>query len=271
MYGCMDVWIYEFQDRLRSHRNDGKTGVMGEQNLSDSSQSSTNTDGIKQSEVISLVAHELKNPLVSIRGYAELLLSGAVGELTPQQCNFLRTILSNSDRMSELINDLLDASRLDSGRHKIELSQVDAEQIIQQVVTELLPQLDEKGLLLCTDLGAGIPPIQADTNRLAQIITNLLSNAAKYTLPGGKITISAHADHKDVIFSVQDSGIGIKAEDQERIFQRYFRTDDAQSREIPGTGLGLYISKKLVELQGGRIWFESEFGKGTTFLFSLPK
>lgn len=231
---------------------------------------SENNTPLQSAEVISLVAHELKNPLVSIRGYTELLLSGAVGELNPQQCNFLRTILSNSDRMSELISDLLDASRLDSGRQKMEMSAVDADKVIQQVVSTLIPQLDEKGLLLCTDIGKDVPPVQADSIRLAQIFTNLLSNAAKYTLPGGKITISARKDHRKVVFSVQDSGIGIRKDDQQRIFQRYFRTDDAQSRDIPGTGLGLYISKKLVELQGGEIWFESEFGKGTTFLFTLP-
>ncbi len=223
-----------------------------------------------QSEVISMVAHELKNPLVSIRGYSELLLSGAVGDLNTQQSDFLKTILNNVDRMTELISDLLDAARLDSGREKMHLSPIQADHVIQQVVTTLLPQLEEKGLLLCTDLAAGMPPVQADENRLNQILTNLLSNAAKYTLPGGKITITTRIDGHEAIFSVQDSGIGIKPSDQQRIFQRYFRTDDAQSRDIPGTGLGLYICKVLVELHGGRIWFESEYGLGTTFLFTLP-
>ncbi len=224
-----------------------------------------------QSEVISLVAHELKNPLVSIRGYSELLLSGAVGEINKQQADFLKTILNNADRMAELISDLLDAARLDSGREKIQLASIQSTKVIQQVVTTLLPQLEEKGLLLCTDLESDLPAVQADENRLIQIFTNLLSNAAKYTPPGGKITITAHSDDRNVIFAVQDSGIGIKSIDQKKIFQRYFRTDDAQSRDIPGTGLGLYICKILVELHGGRIWFESEYSKGTTFLFSLHR
>ena len=216
-----------------------------------------------------MVAHELKNPLVSIRGYSELLLSGAVGDLNTQQSEFLKTILNNVDRMTELISDLLDAAKLDSGHEKIHLSPIQAEHVIQQVVATLLPQLEEKGLLLCTDLSTGLPPVQADESRLTQILTNLLSNAAKYTLPGGKITINARANREEMIFSVQDTGIGIKPSDQQRIFQRYFRTDDAQSRDIPGTGLGLYICKILVELHGGRIWFESDYGKGTTFFFTL--
>ncbi len=229
------------------------------------------TQNEPQAEVISLVAHELKNPLVSIRGYSELLLSGAVGEINKQQADFLKTILNNADRMAELISDLLDAARLDSGREKIQLGSVQSAKVIQQVVTTLLPQLEEKGLLLCTDLEFDLPLVQADENRLIQIFTNLLSNAAKYTLPGGKIVITAHPDEKEIVFAVQDSGIGIKSSDQKKIFQRYFRTDDAQSRDIPGTGLGLYICKILIELHGGRIWFESEYNKGTTFLFTLNR
>lgn len=222
-----------------------------------------------QNEIISLVAHELKNPLVSIKGYAEILLAGAAGDVNEQQSGFLRTIVNNTERMAELINDLLDASKLDTGRVKVQVTQVDASLVLKEVITDLLPQLEEKGLLLLTNGFEEIPPVTADGNRLAQIFINLLSNAAKYTLPGGKITISASRDDDEVVFSVSDTGIGIKKEDQKRIFQRYYRTEDVQLRDIPGTGLGLYITKRLVELQQGRIWFESAYNQGTTFFFSL--
>lgn len=222
-----------------------------------------------QNEIISLVAHELKNPLVSIRGYAEILLTGAAGDVNQQQSGFLRTILNNTDRMAELINDLLDASKLDTGRVKVVVSQVDAALVLKEVITDLLPQLEEKGLLLITNGFENLPAIQADGSRLAQIFINLLSNAAKYTLPGGKITITASHSDEEVVFSVSDTGIGIKKEDQKRIFQRYYRTEDVQLRDIPGTGLGLYITKRLVELQHGRIWFESTYNQGTTFFFSI--
>lgn len=222
-----------------------------------------------QNEIISLVAHELKNPLVSIRGYAEILLTGAAGDVNQQQAGFLRTIMNNTERMAELINDLLDASKLDTGRVKVLVSQVDATLILKEVIADLLPQLEEKGLLLLTNGFEDLPPVQADGSRLAQIFINLLSNAAKYTLPGGKITIGAQHIDDEVVFSVTDTGIGIKKEDQKRIFQRYYRTEDVQLRDIPGTGLGLYITKRLVELQQGRIWFESTYNQGTTFFFSL--
>lgn len=222
-----------------------------------------------QNEIISLVAHELKNPLVSIKGYAEILLTGAAGDLNHQQTGFLKTIISNTERMAELINDLLDASKLDTGRVKVHLALINADLVLREVINDLLPQLEERGLLLLTNDLEGLPAVQADGSRLAQIFTNLLSNAAKYTLPGGKITISAtHADG-EVIFSVRDTGIGIKKEDQKKIFQRYYRTEDVQVRDIPGTGLGLYITKRLVELQQGRIWFESAYNQGTEFFFSL--
>jgi len=222
-----------------------------------------------QNEIISLVAHELKNPLVSIRGYAEILLTGAAGDVNQQQAGFLRTIMNNTERMAELINDLLDASKLDTGRVKVVVTQVDATLILKEVIADLLPQLEEKGLLLLTNGFEDLPPVQADGSRLAQIFINLLSNAAKYTLPGGKITIGAQHIDDEVVFSVTDTGIGIKKEDQKRIFQRYYRTEDVQLRDIPGTGLGLYITKRLVELQQGRIWFESTYNQGTTFFFSL--
>jgi signal transduction histidine kinase len=219
-------------------------------------------------EAISLVAHELKNPLASIRGYTELLLAGSVGEINPNQTKFLNTILANIYRMSELLGDLNDTARIDSGSERLEMTTIAPMEVIDQVVDSLLPQLEEKGLLLCTDIPEDLPTILVDRSRTVQILTNLVGNAAKYTLPGGKITVIVQPQADKVQFAIQDNGIGIKKEDQEYIFQRYYRTEDVHARDIPGTGLGLYICKKLVEMQGGEIWFESEYGKGTTFYFT---
>lgn len=224
---------------------------------------------VQASEVISLVAHELKNPLASMRGYTELLLSGSVGELNDNQIRFLNTILSNIVHMTELVQDLSESSRIDSGRERIEMTSVAPIAIINDVIDVLVPQLEEKGLLLCTDLPEKLPNIRADKSRFLQVLTNLLSNAAKYTQPGGKVTISAREIKSKIQFAVQDTGIGIKEADQKNIFQRYYRTEDVHARDIPGTGLGLYISKRLIEMQGGDIWFESEYNKGTTFYFTM--
>jgi signal transduction histidine kinase len=221
------------------------------------------------SEVISLVAHELKNPIASIRGYTELLLSGAIGELNTNQTKFLNTILSNILRMTDLINDLGDSARIDSGRELIEIGAVQPTKIINEVVDAIIPQIEDKGLKLTRDIPQQLPQIQADSARFYQVIINLLTNATKYTLPGGEIVISAVEMKDKIQFAIQDSGIGIKDQDQKNIFQEYYRTEDVREREISGTGLGLYISKRLIELQGGEIWFASEYGKGTTFYFTM--
>lgn len=235
--------------------------------------SSNKTKG-HSGEVLSFVAHELKNPLSSIRGYTDLLLSSAVGELNPQQRQFLTTIRSNINRMSELITDLSDVSLVDSERLTLDRTAISIPSLVDEVTQLLLPQLDEKNLLFCTDIDSDLPFVHSDKKRINQILVNLIGNAAKYTPPGGRIDFVI----KNVIsngrkfcqFSVKDSGIGIKETDKKRIFQQYFRAEDAQSRDIPGTGLGLYITKRLTEVLGGEIWFESEFNKGSTFYFTIP-
>lgn len=256
---------------MRELANGDKTMLMTKQSTTtvEFSESIDQPVNGKTNEVISLVTHELKNPLSSMKGYSELLLAGAVGDLNPDQQRFMRTILANIERMAELVADLSDASHLDSGRIRMELEEVDAATEIKKVISLLITLMDEKGLLLCTDIPDDLPHIHADRIRFGQVLMNLLGNAAKYTLPGGKITISAKCSGGDVLFAVQDDGIGITTEDQQLIFQRYHRSDDVKSREIPGTGLGLYITKQLVEKMGGRVWFKSDYGKGSTFYFAL--
>ena len=235
--------------------------------------SSDNTKG-HSGEVLSFVAHELKNPLSSIRGYTDLLLSSAVGELNPQQIQFLTTIRANINRMSELITDLSDVSLVDSDRLKLDRSPIPIPSLVDEVTQLLLPQLDEKNLLFCTDIQSDLPIVHSDKKRISQILINLIGNAAKYTPPGGRIDFvirNITTNGRNFCqFSVKDLGIGIKETDKNRIFQQYFRAEDAQSREIPGTGLGLYITKRLTEVLGGEIWFESEFNKGSTFHFHNP-
>jgi signal transduction histidine kinase len=226
------------------------------------------------SEILSMVAHELKNPLSSIRGYTELLMSNAVGDLNPQQRQFLATIQANITRMSDLITDLSDMSLVDSNRLKLDMTSFAMSVYLDELTKFLLPKFDEKNLLFNTEIQADIPPAYADKKRTGQILVNLIGNAAKYTHPGGRIdVIVTQNTHKGKTFiqtAVKDSGLGIKEEDKAWIFQRYFRAEDAQLKDIPGTGLGLYISKRLVELMDGNIWFESTYNQGSTFYFTLP-
>jgi signal transduction histidine kinase len=232
-----------------------------------------------KSEFVSFVAHELKNPMTSIKGYTELLAKGAVGSITDMQANFLGTIHSNVERMSTLVSDLNDNSKIEAGRLRLDFKAIDITGVVDDVMRSTRRQLEDKKQSANVQIPSNLPKIWADPTRLAQIITNLVSNANKYTPENGTLTIGAGksanswdpAGAAEVLHMwVQDTGIGISLEDQNKIFQKFFRSDDSKARESPGTGLGLNITRSLVEMMGGRIWFESEFRQGTTFHFTIP-
>ncbi len=234
---------------------------------------------IAKSDFISFVAHELKNPMTSIKGYTELLAAGAVGPINENQANFLNTIRSNVERMATLVSDLNDNSKIEVGRLRLEFKAVDLPEVVDEIVRSMTRQVEEKKQTLTVQLADDLPKVWADRTRLAQVLVNLVSNAHKYTPEGGHILVAAERSPNRwdpqgavevVHIWVQDDGIGISPEDQKKIFQKFFRSDDAKAREAPGTGLGLNITKSLVEMQGGRIWFESEYRKGTTFHFTVP-
>jgi signal transduction histidine kinase len=234
---------------------------------------------LAKSDFVSFVAHELKNPMTSIKGYTELLSAGAVGQINEMQANFLNTIRSNVERMSTLVSDLNDNSKIEAGRLRLDYKATDPSELVDEVVRSTKRQLEDKKQELLIEMPAQLPPVWADRTRVGQVLTNLVSNAHKYTPEGGAVIVGAEsaANQWDpdgaaqvVHIWVRDNGIGINPEDQSKIFQKFFRSDDQKAREVPGTGLGLNITKSLVEMQGGRIWFESEFRKGTTFHFTIP-
>ena len=232
-----------------------------------------------KSEFVSFVAHELKNPMTSIKGYSELLAGGKVGAVNDMQSNFLATIRSNVERMSTLVSDLNDNSKIEAGQLRIDFREVQVPDVVDEVIRSTRRQLEDKRQTVEVILPDSIAPVWADRTRVGQVLTNLLSNAHKYTPEDGKVTLGAEETNnrwdpegaaRVVHLWVRDTGIGINAEDQTKIFQKFFRSEDSKAREAPGTGLGLNITKSLVEMQGGRIWFESEFRKGTTFHFTVP-
>lgn len=234
---------------------------------------------LAKSEFVSLAAHELKNPLTSIKGYSDLLMAGAVGEISPAQANFLATIRSNADRMSTLVSDLQDISRIEAGQLRLQFGTVQFSEVVEEVARSLQKQIEEKGQTLDIRIPQDLPLVWGDRTRLIQIMTNLVSNAHKYTSSGGSISVRVnHVPNQwdssgapwVIHVAVQDNGIGIREEDKRKIFQQFFRSEDPKVREVTGTGLGLSITKNLVEMQGGKIWFESTLHQGTTFYFTIP-
>lgn len=232
-----------------------------------------------KNEFITLVAHELRSPMSAIEGSASLLAEQEVGPITAEQAEFLDIIESNVNRMATLVSDLNDISLIESGRLHLLLGPVSLSRIVEQVVRSTRVQIERKRLRLHLDIPSNLPPVWGDRHRLEQVLTNIVVNAWKFTPEGGDITIRAKCEHNGrddqqdqevVHVSVADTGLGISPEDQTKIFQMYFRTRRKEAREIPGTGLGLSIAKDLVEMQGGQIWFESEYKKGTTFHFTVP-
>ena len=224
-----------------------------------------------KTEFISVVSHELRTPLTSIKGYTDLLLSGATGETSELQREFLGIIQSSTTRLTNLINDILDISRIESGKIEIKHEPIDYRKIVADTLRLMRAAADEKHIVMDASLPETMPPVRGDTDKVTQVLTNLVSNALKYTPPGGwiKVLLEVTGD-ASVTTCVADSGIGIAVEDQKRLFQKFFRADNSSTREAGGTGLGLVIAKTIVELLGGAIWVESETGRGSRFYFTLP-
>jgi signal transduction histidine kinase/nitrate/nitrite-specific signal transduction histidine kinase len=234
---------------------------------------------LAKTEFVSLVSHELKTPMTSIKGYTDLLLGGAVGSVSEAQANFLHTIRTNVNRMDDLVSDLADVSRIEAGRLRLDFEAVAVGDVVEDVLHTTQREIETQNLDLEVRVPDDLPRVWGDRTRLVQVLTNLLSNAYKYTPNGGSITMQARQTPNQwdpngapevVHISIADTGIGIKSEEQVHIFQKFFRCEDPRVREVPGTGLGLNITKYLVEMQGGKIWFESELDQGTTFHITVP-
>ncbi len=234
---------------------------------------------LAKSEFVSFVAHELKNPMTSIKGYTELMSAGAVGPISDMQGNFLNTIKTNVVRMNTLVSDLNDISKIEAGRLSLTYKVSEVPILIDDTVRSLKNQIEDKKQTLQIVLPEKLPAIWADPTRIVQVLVNLLSNSYKYTPEAGILQVGAEeANHQTwdandttrvVHIWVKDNGLGMNPEDQKKIFQQYFRTEYSKDMAT-GTGLGLNITKRLIEMQGGKIWFESEFRVGTTFHITIP-
>ena len=220
-----------------------------------------------KSTFVSVAAHELCSPLATIQGYVEMLIDEDGGPLSAVQRRYLSIVQENVERILHTTNSLLDVTRMEAGRVGLVLQPVDLPALVRKVVVEFQPEIASKAQHLTLNEDPDLAPALCDPARAMQIVGNLLSNAVKYTPRDGHICLSVGRAPADgfLQISVADDGVGIGPEDQKEVFRRFFRAASAVELGVSGAGLGLYITRSLVELHGGRIWFESELGKGSTF------
>jgi PAS domain S-box-containing protein len=264
------------------HAHDGET--MGRLFVFRDATREREVDRMK-TEFVSLVSHELRTPLTSIKGFADFILEGDAGSISDEVRSYLGIIEINADRLTNLISDILDLTRIEAGRIELHQDSRRLADILESVLISMRPMIEKRKQHLHAEVTEGLPPIWADFDRLAQVISNLLSNASKYTPEGGNLLIKAQLinDRADLppqapaalalpafLIGVHDNGMGIDPEDQAQVFNRFFRTEQATRQQIQGSGLGLTIVKSFVELHGGNIWLNSEVEQGTSVYFTIP-
>jgi GAF domain-containing protein/nitrogen-specific signal transduction histidine kinase len=227
-----------------------------------------------KSEFVATVSHELRTPMTAIKGYVDILTMGAAGALNENQMHFLEIVRGNIERLNTLVSDLLDISRIEAGRIALKSQPVDLHSIAEEVIADVLDRsrTEEKPMALSLEAPKKIPPVLADSDRIRQILSNLVNNAYNYTPENGTIIVRIHSGNGELQVDVQDNGVGIAPENQNRIFDRFFRGEHPLVLATPGTGLGLPIVRQLVEMHNGRIWMKSTGipGEGSTFSFTLP-
>ncbi len=225
----------------------------------------------RESAFVATASHELRTPLHSIRGFTRLLLDPKEPDPATQK-EFLTYIDEQSERLSQLVNDLWDVAKIDAGRLELRKEPLALEELVRSTADQFRTVAEKTSVTIETDLPSGLPAVEADKEHLGQVLTNLVDNAIKFSQGGGAgtVTIRARIEGSELVLSVQDRGIGIPEEALPHLFERFYQVDRSSTREHGGTGLGLYISKQIVEAHGGRIWVDSEPGKGAMFHVALP-
>ena len=224
----------------------------------------------RKSDFVSAVSHELRTPLTSIKGYASLLSAGKLGEVSTPVKERLEKINKHSDSLSQLINGLLDISRIESGRVEMKIEDINLKELLDTLADLLAPQFKEKQIEFMQKLPRDLNTVPADKNQLRRIFINLIGNALKFTPPKGKITVSAKKTDATVQIDVEDTGTGIAKDSLNKIFEEFYREDNEVNQSVKGTGLGLSLVKYIIEAHKGKIWVNSKLNQGTTFSFTLP-
>ncbi len=227
------------------------------------------TDRAKKGLIMNM-SHELRTPLNSVIGFSDLLLEGAFGSLNTRQSKYVSNILISGKNLLEIINNLLDISRLEAGERNLNYEEIDIASLIGEVRMSLISPASNKKISVEVKVDTSLENIRADRTKLRQILYNLMSNAMKFTPDKGRVIVSACKKEGALEIKVSDNGIGLSKEDNEKIFMPFTQADSSTARGYGGAGLGLYIVKNFIDLHGGKIWVDSEVGKGSTFIFTLP-
>jgi PAS domain S-box-containing protein len=223
-----------------------------------------------KTEFVSIAAHQLRTPLSAIKWTLKMILDGDLGEVAEEQREFLRKTYQSNERMINLINDLLNVTRIEEGRYLYKPVLTDLISVCESVINLYKEEVEKKDLKLSFERPKELSKVRVDIEKITLSIQNLVENAIRYNKPGGEIKITLEEKGKEIKFSIEDTGIGIPKDQQNRVFTKFFRAPNAMRIDTEGSGLGLYITKNIIEAHGGKIWFESEEGKGTTFYFTLP-
>jgi signal transduction histidine kinase len=265
--------ISEANEKLQNEINERKRMEQEIQNMNKQLEAQNKELGKAsraKSEFLARMSHELRTPLNVVMGFTELMLDQVPGEVNEEQRQCLDDILTSSRDLLELINEVLDLSKVEAGKVELRRKNITLAGVVESVTSAMMAVLSQRKQSLDVDLDKRLPLLQADEARLRQVFFNLLSNASKFTPDGGKIKIEASSKDGWCQVSVSDNGIGVKEKDLKQIFEPFYQADSSMTRERKGTGLGLSLVKEIVEMHGGQIRVESKYGKGSRFTFTLP-
>lgn len=224
-----------------------------------------------KNEFVFIAAHELRTPVTAIKGYLSMIFDDESVSLSDKVRKYLNIVSQSNERLIQLVNDILEIARSEAGRMQVTVTPTDMKEGVHAILSEVKPLADQKKITIIYDSKEILPKILADPSRLKEIIMNLVSNAIKYNNDGGWVKIYHEIQDHMLLTNVEDNGFGMSLEEQKHMFEKFFRADTGRIKEIQGTGLGLFITKELIEKMNGKVWLKSEEGKGTTFSFSLPQ